>query len=141
MGVAHRISPDTRQRPSGSPGLVLVVDDEPALRRFARLVLEKEGYRVAEAEDGAEALALVQADAAAFDVVVSDIIMPRLNGVALLQMLSVSHPKLPVILISGYGAADLARRGIATPCAVLSKPFPPERLVAEVRRCIDSRTL
>ena len=114
---------------------VLVVDDESTVRRFAVRVLEREGYSTAEAQDGMEALELIKQGGASFEVVVTDIVMPRLNGVELMQTLSVSHPHLPVILISGYATAALADRGIATPCAILPKPFPAERLLAEVRRC------
>jgi two-component system response regulator FlrC len=71
------------------------------------------------------------------DAVVSDIVMPRMNGVELLQSLSLERPRLPVILMSGYGSDQLTRRGIVSPCSVLAKPFPPERLLAEVRRCIQ----
>jgi two-component system cell cycle sensor histidine kinase/response regulator CckA len=116
---------------------ILVVDDEPVVRRFACRVLEDAGYRIAAAADGAEALQAVRERSAKFDAVVSDIVMPRLNGVELLQALSVSHPELPIILMSGYATADLAERGIAAPCSVLNKPFAPERLLAEVRRCLD----
>ena len=73
------------------------------------------------------------------DVVVSDIVMPRLTGVELLQTLAADNPEIPVILMSGYGTAQLAEQGIASPCGVLAKPFPPERLLEEVRRCIRPR--
>ena len=89
-----------------------------------------------EASDGAEALNLVQAEGASVEVVVSDIVMPRLNGVELMQALSVSHPGLPVILMSGYATAALSELGIAAPCSILTKPFPADRLLAEVQRCI-----
>jgi two-component system, cell cycle sensor histidine kinase and response regulator CckA len=118
---------------------VLVVDDEPAVRRFATRILLEHGYVVHEAGDGAEALAFVTARGAAVAVVVSDIVMPRLNGVELLQALAISHPGLPIILMTGYGTSALAERGIAAPCAVLGKPFLPERLVEEVRRCVKER--
>jgi DNA-binding NtrC family response regulator len=62
-----------------------------------------------------------------------------MNGVQLLQSLSTLRPDLPVLLMSGYGTAELADLGIASPCGVLVKPFSPETLVAEVRRCM--RTL
>jgi DNA-binding NtrC family response regulator len=88
--------------------------------------------------DGAEALELIRDGKADFDVVLSDIVMPRVNGVQLLQSLSALRPDLPVILMSGYGSAQLAERGIASPCGVLGKPFSPEALVAEVRRCLRS---
>jgi CheY-like chemotaxis protein len=102
-------------------------------------MLEAVGYTIHEASDGAEALERVHADALLFDVIVSDLVMPRMNGVELLQTLSTSYPELPVILISGYGIAELAERGIAAPCAVLAKPLVPELLLAEVRRCLRRR--
>lgn len=121
-------------------GRVLVVDDEPTVRRFAARVLEEEGYLVQQAEDGAEALALLQGDGMGVDCVVSDVVMPRLNGVELLQAVSLQHPGLPFILMSAYGSVQLAERGIASPCAVLPKPFDPDRLLGEVRRCLATRS-
>lgn len=116
---------------------ILVVDDEPAVRRFASRVLQEAGYRVEEAADGADALALIRGRSVDPDAVLSDIVMPRLNGVQLLQSLSIERPRLPVILMSGYGTDQLTGRGIAGPCGVLAKPFEPELLVSEVRRCIS----
>jgi two-component system, cell cycle sensor histidine kinase and response regulator CckA len=124
---------------AGAGVSVLVVDDETAVRRFAVRVLDRDGYDVLEATDGAEALEVVQSQKASIDVVVSDIVMPRLNGVELMQALSVSHPDLPVILMSGYATAALSELGIATPCSILIKPFPAERLLAEVHRCVRGR--
>ncbi len=127
---------------SGRGGVsVLVVDDEGAVRRFAMRVLEREGYRVLEAADGAEALELLKERGISVEVVVSDIVMPRLNGVELVQALSVAHPGLPVILMSGYAPAALAEMGISSPCAVIPKPFPAERLLEEVRRCIERKNV
>ena len=121
--------------------LVLVVDDEAAVRRFAVRVLQREGYAVIEAIDGAEALELIKQDSVSIDVVVSDIVMPRLNGVELMQALAVSHPGLPVILMSGYATAALAELGIAAPCAIIAKPFVSDRLLEEVRRCARPRNV
>ncbi|HEU4681660.1 MAG TPA: response regulator [Gemmatimonadales bacterium] len=121
---------------SGSGTNVLLVDDEGAVRRFARRVLEREGYSVREARDGVEALDLLRQGGVSFDVVVTDIVMPRLNGVELMRALATSHPELPVILMSGYATAALSDLGIIAPCSILPKPFTPERLVEEVRRCI-----
>ena len=116
---------------------VLVVDDETAVRRFAARVLQREGFEVLEATDGAEALDLVKAGKVTIDVIVSDIVMPRLNGVELMQALSTVQPHLPVILMSGYATAALSELGIATPCGILMKPFSAERLLAEVHRCVS----
>jgi CheY-like chemotaxis protein len=121
---------------SGNVESVLLVDDEPTVRRFASRVLREAGYEVKEAVDGLEALALIRSGVGDLCVVVSDIVMPRMNGVELLRSLSLERPRLPVILMSGYDMKQLTRLGIVSPCSVLSKPFPPERLVQEVRRCI-----
>ena len=123
---------------AGEGPSILLVDDEGAVRRFAIRVLEREGYIVLEARDGAEALELVE-QGHVFDVVVSDIVMPRLNGVELMQALSASKPELPVILMSGYATGALAELGITAPCGILAKPFPAERLLEEVRRCTRQR--
>jgi two-component system C4-dicarboxylate transport response regulator DctD len=73
------------------------------------------------------------------DVVVSDIVMPRLDGVGLLQRLATLQPELPCILVSGYGIPQLAALGIAAPCGILTKPVPPAVLLDEVRRCLRQR--
>jgi len=114
--------------------LILVVDDEPSIRRFAMRALLEEGFDVREAGDGEQALRIV--DAGGVSVLVSDVVMPRLNGVQLMERLARSHPQLPVVLMSGYAAPELAEMGIAAPCALLTKPFTPDRLVEEVRRCL-----
>lgn len=123
----------------GGRASVLVVDDEGAVRRFAARVLERDGFGVLEATDGLQALEMVRDHGQSIDAVVSDIVMPRMNGVELMGALAASHPDLPVILMSGYATAALSELGIASPCSILPKPFPAERLLAEVRRCITQR--
>jgi two-component system, cell cycle sensor histidine kinase and response regulator CckA len=133
---------DLSPTPSGQIGTapsVLVVDDETAVRRFAARVLQRDGFAVFEAVDGLEALEMLKNGHALVNVVVSDIVMPRLNGVELMQALAVSHPDLPVILMSGYATGALNELGIAVPCGIVNKPFPPERLLAEVHRCIRKK--
>lgn len=125
--------------PKGQPH-VLVVDDEPAVRRFAARALEGEGYQVSTAQDGVEALELVGTVPGGLGLVVTDVVMPRLDGVELLRSLSASHPALPIILMSGYATAHLADVGVAAPCAVLVKPFSAGALVGEVRRCLNGRS-
>lgn len=139
MSLAKPESPRAPSRVLVRGERVLVVDDEPVLRQYAVRILNAEGFTVFEAADGREALMQVEAKGGLLDVVVSDIVMPRLNGVELLQALSLAHPGLPVLLMSGYGAVELAAQGIAAPCAVLAKPFSPERLVDEVKRCLRSK--
>jgi two-component system cell cycle sensor histidine kinase/response regulator CckA len=135
MKTVDEFSPSV---PAGAGSVVslLVVDDETAVRRFACRVLERAGYGVFEAADGVEALELIQSRTVPLEAVVSDIVMPRMNGVELMHALSLSQPDLPVILMSGYASAALTELGIATPCSILPKPFTAERLLAEVNRCI-----
>jgi CheY-like chemotaxis protein len=114
------------------------VDDDATVRALARRILAEAGLLVREAVDGAEALGHLADSPDRFHLVLTDVMMPRLNGVELLERLSVSHPTLPVILMSGYAPADLNSRGIAAPCSMLRKPFTPEELLAEVWRCLPS---
>jgi two-component system cell cycle sensor histidine kinase/response regulator CckA len=135
MKRVDEFSPSPPAR-AGSGLSVLVVDDEPAVRRFACRVLERAGYGVFEAVDGVEALELIQGQTLILELVVSDIVMPRMNGVELMQALAVSRPALTVILMSAYATLALSELGIVAPCSVLIKPFSAERLLAEVDRCI-----
>jgi CheY-like chemotaxis protein len=115
---------------------ILVVDDELGVRRLVCRMLAQGGYGTCEAADGAEALASLRAGLPV-DLVLSDVAMPQLNGVQLLEALSVSHPDLPVLLMSGYAVEDLVARGIAAPCGIVMKPLTPERLLDAVRRCLS----
>jgi DNA-binding NtrC family response regulator len=117
---------------------VLVVDDDPTVRALTTRILSESGFGIREAPDGQVALEVIQASGDLVHLVLSDIVMPRLNGVELLQILSVSHPELPIILMSGYQPADLHAQFIAAPCGVLAKPFEAESLIAEVRRCLPA---
>lgn len=125
--------------PNGSHARILVVDDEPAVRLYVRRVLLEEGYAVHEAGDGAEALELVRSAPDRWDLIVSDIVMPRCNGVELHQQLAAIVAGMPIILMSGYAATQLNELGIAAPCGVLVKPFEADQLLDEVRRCLPSR--
>ncbi len=121
---------------NGTRPRILVVDDEAAVRRYVCRVLGAEGYAVSEAEDGVEALELVRSEPDGWDLIISDIVMPRCNGVELYQTIANVAPALQVILMSGYAMTQLAELGIAAPCAVLVKPFDAQRLLDEVRRCL-----
>jgi len=125
-------------RRAGTSEHVLVVDDEPVVRNLTARLLATAGYRTASAADGAEALELIRRRPGSFDAVVSDIVMPRLNGVDLLSALATVYPYVPVVLMSGYFPEQLAARGIVAPCHLLPKPYQPEQMLEAVRRCIDA---
>jgi DNA-binding response OmpR family regulator len=114
---------------------VLVVDDETAIRRVVRRALERNGAEVLEAEGGETALALLQCDDAdQVDLVITDLMMPGIGGLALAEVLSVFRPELPVLAMSGNPPAPSPDRRLP----LLLKPFTlPELLVAI--RLVQSR--
>ena len=118
---------------------ILVVDDEPGVRQVAARILAEAGFDIIEASDGLQALEIVRERAATLDLVVSDIVMPRLGGIELLEQLSLTYPELPVVLLSGFGPVHPGAGGRAIPCTVLSKPLIAARLIEEVRRCLALR--
>ena len=118
---------------------VLVVDDEPTVRRFLRFVLEQAGYQVAEAADGKEALRHVRESRT--DLVITDLVMPEQEGIETIQALRRDYPEIGVIAISGAKAGAYLR--IAGPlgvCAALAKPIDPDTLLVEVRRALKQHS-
>jgi CheY-like chemotaxis protein len=117
-------------------GSVLVVDDDPMVREVTGAMLEALGYRVAMVGSAAEALDAVRA--ATPDLVVSDIVMPEVNGLELQRLLRVERPDLKVLLVSGYAKDAFERQGIdesAAP-ALLKKPLTLESLGSKVRELL-----
>src|SRR5437879_11007740 len=85
---------------------VLVVDDEQSLRKVLAATLQREGYEVQVASDGEEALGALDRDGA--DVVVTDLVMPKMDGLSLLRKVVSSHPDVPVIVVTAHGRIDSA---------------------------------
>ncbi|HLF57626.1 MAG TPA: PAS domain S-box protein, partial [Thermoanaerobaculia bacterium] len=125
----------------GGSESILLVEDEPSLRELARRVLEGAGYRVREAASGSEALALVAAQPAhAFDLLVTDVVMPGMRGTELARRLARSSPGLLVLLMSGYSEEDLSDvRELEGRSALLAKPFSNDVLLGKVREVLDRR--
>jgi CheY-like chemotaxis protein len=132
-------SPGTSQGDDVTPDHVLVVDDDPTVLAMMSRILDAAGYVTTRASNGLDALQRIRDHPRAFNAVVSDILMPKLDGVELRERITHLRPSLPVVLLSGYSPPDLHSRGIEPPCAVVPKPVPPERLVAIVRDCIAGR--
>jgi len=113
---------------------ILVVEDEPASLELLSHFLRKEGYRVSEASDGAEAIELL--DNQQFDLVLTDIRMPRLDGVTLTLHILSRLPTIPIITMTAFPSEDLRpiwRYGI--PC--LSKPLSLDELRSNVQRALS----
>ena len=118
--------------------VVLVVEDEEPVRTMIGRLLESEGYKVLQAEDGRDALDLLEQGTQSADLVITDVAMPRMNGRELASKLRASRSNLPVLFISGYTDDEMVRRGLIEPSTpFLSKPFTPEVLAAKVRELLD----
>jgi nitrogen-specific signal transduction histidine kinase/CheY-like chemotaxis protein len=127
-------------RPSRGTEAVLLVEDEAPVRAFMRRTLEQAGYRVTEARDGEEALQACSASGAVVDLVITDVLMPRMRGTELVRRLAQLKPALKVLLVSGYpDPASLEENGVRTDAEMLQKPFGPEDLLLKVRQVLESR--
>ena len=117
----------------GRPSLILVAEDEPAVRLLAARALREGGYQVAEAGDGAAAMALVESGSIRPDLIVTDVVMPILNGRQLHDAVHARWPDLPVLFTSGHtGEAAVLERLVPAGAAFLGKPFTPESLRSAV---------
>ena len=115
-------------RPRGS-GTVLLVEDDDAVRRVVRRLLEKLRYNVLEASNGEEGLAVVAKFGNSVNVVLTDLMMPHMNGRELANRLAISNPDLHVLFTSGYTDDAVIRRGLMESAhAFLQKPFTAEQL-------------
>jgi two-component system, cell cycle sensor histidine kinase and response regulator CckA len=120
--------------PRGSE-TVLIAEDDEALRALVRIALETCGYSVLAATGGADALRLARLHGGPISLLVSDVVMPGMDGPELARRLAACRPGLKVLLFSGYpGEADLLPSG----AAFLQKPFRPSRLVEKVREVLDA---
>jgi signal transduction histidine kinase/CheY-like chemotaxis protein len=120
--------------PAGAGGTILLVEDEEGVRAMAGEVLREAGYEVLEAANGEDALALLRRRSARVDLVISDVVMPRMGGAALAQELHRSHPGLPVLLTSGHTERALADYGVSSDdIPFLAKPFAPAAMLARIR--------
>ncbi|HEY2797353.1 MAG TPA: PAS domain S-box protein [Thermoanaerobaculia bacterium] len=117
----------------------LLVEDEPEVRGLVEKILQMYGYTVLSAASPAEAIALSKSRPGTIDILVTDVIMPGMNGRELSRVLSASRPELRVLYMSGYTDAVIAQQGILEPgTAFVSKPFTPDVLARKVREVLDA---
>jgi CheY-like chemotaxis protein len=112
---------------------ILIVDDEPMIRRFIRLLLEQSGFAVLDAANGNEALTLFHAHRDTISLVLTDVLMPNMNGAALVNHLRQINPDVPILFISAY--CDTVREAMSN-IECLPKPFTPDELVNKVQRAL-----
>ncbi len=137
--VAEPVEPDPEPGapPVGGTERILVVEDEAAVRALAARILRQAGYAVTEASGGAAALALVDGGLEV-DAVLSDVVMPGMDGKSLAGQLRQRRPGIPILFMSGYtGSEALRRGGDERDVALLEKPFSPQSLTARIRQLLD----
>lgn len=134
---------DTQAKPNGihrGNETILLVEDEAPLRKMLCESLSHAGYLVLEASDGADALSKWERHASSIDLLLTDVVMPLLNGRELAKHLTSLAAHIEVIYMSGYADDVLAYHGTLAPGTVLiQKPFSPAELLAKVREVLDAR--
>jgi len=125
-------------------GRVLVVDDEPDIRKSVRLILTRAGFDVIEAEDGAKGVAAIKAgdNALMVDTILCDIHMPNVDGMEAVAFFRAQFPSVPVIVMTGQpnvpNLTSLFKQGVVD-CLV--KPFEPDKLMAAVQKAVKEHVL
>jgi len=121
---------------------ILLVEDEDAVRSVAARVLLNQGYTVIQARNGEEALDLLGQLDEQVDLVLTDVIMPDMGGLALAEKLRTHHPELQLLYMSGYSEADKLQPEIVNyDVPFLQKPFSADSLVSKVREVLDARLM
>ena len=131
---------------SGKPseGLVLVVDDEPDVRKVVRMTLEKAGYHVLEAEDGEKAIDEIKKgeNPLVLDVIITDIRMPKMNGIEVINYYRKEWPSVPMIVLTGFPDVEMAtsmlKHGVVD---YLVKPVEAEKLKGAVATAMKTREI
>jgi len=118
---------------------ILLVEDEESLRKLTHAFLQSQGFRVLVAQDGAEAIRLEREHSGGIHLLLTDVIMPGMNGRALADALQLRHPEMRILYMSGYTDSFIAAHGVLDRGkALLSKPFTEEDLIKKVREVLDA---
>ena len=124
--------------PTGGTETILLVEDEDGVRELARDILRSSGYTVLEGRNGAEGLLLGERHQGALDLLLTDVVMPRMSGRELAERMVSLRPELSVLYMSGYTDDAVIRHGVlGSDTAFLQKPFTPAALVQRVRETLD----
>jgi len=119
---------------------ILLVEDEEAVRSLTSRILKKQGYRVMAAQHGREAMEMAAKEEGHIDLVLTDVVMPGMNGRGLVERLTGIRPRIKSLYMSGYTDDDIIRRGFIEPSkSFLQKPFTSEALLQTVRKVLDER--
>src|SRR6266436_3279298 len=122
--------------PSKPIRTILLVDDHEMVLRALHNYLEKQGFNLLEARDGEEALLIAECFPAVIHVLVTDVVMARMNGRELVRRLLPLRPDMQVIMMSGFPDEVMAQRGLVPLAPMLRKPFPPKRLLNTIEEVL-----
>jgi PAS domain S-box-containing protein len=130
--------PSTRPEASAGSEIVLLVEDEPAVRRLAARILVSQGYTVLQAGDGEEALQVLTDHNGRVDLLLTDVVLPKLGGRELADRVRAAHPSIKILFSSGYSDDVILRhRLFEHDAALLPKPYTPAMLSSRVREALD----
>ena len=133
--------PGLRSPPPRGSERVLVVEDEPLVRNLARTILERQGYAVVTCASGGEALAvLADSSGGAFDLMMTDMVMPGMGGRELVERVRAQRPQLRVLFTSGYAEDSRAPESALPLAQFLGKPYSVQELARRVRELLDAVT-
>jgi len=117
---------------------VFIVEDDDKLRNLTRKILERYGYSALEAENGEDALRFSEEYEGQIDLILTDVVMPKMSGKELAEQLKSLRPEIKVVYMSGYTGNAIVHHGILPPWLnFLEKPFTPECLARKVREVLD----
>ncbi len=134
----HSFKIDDNDLPSGNE-TILLTEDEESIREFVLDILEEYGYTILEAENGTEALEIAKKFTNPIHLLLSDVVMPSMNGQQLAEALKDVHPETKVMFMSGYTESTAIQKGILElKTGFLQKPFSANDLITKVRDVIDS---
>jgi two-component system cell cycle sensor histidine kinase/response regulator CckA len=132
-GGADEEERTTLETPRDRTGTVLLIEDQPEVRRSMARVLRRLGHHILEANGGPQALEIFEAHGNTIDLVITDVVMPKMSGVEISERLRSDRPDLPFLFMSGYLDDEVRRRGLSrSGVQFLEKPFEHSELVAKV---------
>ncbi len=132
------VQPEKQPIPHGSE-TILIAEDERPVRTVARTQLERYGYTVLEAEDGERALEVVSEHEGEINLLLTDVMMPRMGGPTLIARLREAQPELPVVYMTGYTETEVSRHArLEDTATFLKKPFTMDLLLRKVRESLDA---
>jgi PAS domain S-box-containing protein len=139
IGPSVHSKPEMVGEPPSGNETILVIEDNARVRELARLALQQRGYVVFEAENGQEALQVAARHSGSIHMLLVDVVLPGLSGMALVKQLAQAHPGLRTLFMSGYADETIAYHGLLEPGAtLLQKPFSPMTLARKVRAVLDA---